>query len=294
MHADSLAIDVAAIRRQLAEQTPLWADLPMHRINSSGTDNALFRLGNELLLRLPLRESAIAFLSKELDWLPRLIGLPLAIPRLRHRGGINLGQPCEFGIFDWIDGAIATPEAIGDADEAAVALAVFIKALHRQPTEGAPVSGPLNSRRGVPLSEMTQATLSSINLLADEIDTRAAKDLWASVVDERHRSEPVWLHGDLKGDNLLAKDGRLVAVIDWGLSAVGDPAADHAAAWTWIQPSSRKQFRDALELDDGDWQRAKGWALYGAVIALSYYRGGKNEALCRQCRLTLSRLGLLL
>ncbi|MGR6431992.1 aminoglycoside phosphotransferase family protein [Rhizobium sp. PAMB 3174] len=294
MHEDSLAIDESSIRRRLAEQAPPWADLPMRRIHSTGTDNALYRLGDELLVRLPLRESAIASLSKELDWLPRLTGLPLAIPRLRHRGRIDLGKPCEFGIFDWIDGEIATPEAIADADEAAVALAAFIKALQRQPTEGAPVAGPENSRRGVPLSEMAEATLSSIDLLADEIDTRAAKDLWASVVDERHRSAPVWLHGDLKADNLLTKHGRLTAVIDWGLSAVGDPAADYAAAWTWVQPESREQFRDALELDDGDWQRAKGWALYGAVIALSYYRGGKNEALCRQCRLTLSRLGLLI
>ena len=83
-------------------------------------------------------------------------------------------------------------------------------------------------------------------------------------------------------------------VIDWGLSAVGDPAADYATAWFWIDPSARAAFRDHLDLDDSDWLRAKGWALYGAVIALSYYRGGRNESLCQQSRLTLSRLGLLL
>jgi aminoglycoside phosphotransferase (APT) family kinase protein len=294
MHEDDLAIDEASIRRTLAEQTPTWADLSMRRIQSSGTDNALFRLGENLLLRLPRRASAIAFLAKELDWLPRLTGLPLEIPRLRHRGPIDLGAPCEFGLFDWMDGEIATPEAIADPHAAAIALADFLTALHGQPTEGAPVAGPINSRRGVPLPDMTQATLSSIDLLADEIDTVAAKGLWASAVAESHRSSTVWLHGDLKADNLLAKDGKLSAVIDWGLSAVGDPTADYAVAWTWVQPQSRERFRDALELDGGDWQRAKGWALYGTVIALSYYRGGRNESLCRQCRLTLSRLGLLL
>lgn len=294
MHEDDLAIDEASIRLTIVEQTPAWADLPMRRIHSSGTDNALFRLGEDLLLRLPRRASAIAFLAKELDWLPRLTGLPLEIPRLRHRGPIDLGAPCEFGLFDWMDGEIATPEAIADPDATAIALADFLTALHGQPTEGAPVAGPINSRRGVALAEMTQATLSSIDRLSDEIDTHAAINLWETATGESLCSRPVWLHGDLKADNLLARDGRLAAVIDWGLSAVGDPAADHAVAWTWIKPGSRQRFRDALDIDDGDWQRAKGWALYGAVIALSYYRGGRNEALCRQCRLTLSRLGLLL
>ncbi len=131
-------------------------------------------------------------------------------------------------------------------------------------------------------------------ILADEIDSKAAHLLWKRACALPLPQKSVWLHGDLKADNLLARDGRLHAVLDWGLAAVGDPAADYATAWVWIDPLARDHFRKALGLSDEDWLRAQGWALYGAVIALSYYRGGRNEALCRQCRLTLSRLGLFL
>lgn len=101
------------------------------------------------------------------------------------------------------------------------------------------------------------------------------------------------MHGNIKADNLIARAGVLQGVIDWGLAAIGDPAADYASAWSWVDPRARNVFRDSLNLSEGDWLRAQGWALYGAVIALSYYCGSKNEALTLQSRLTLSRLDLL-
>lgn len=293
MHMDDLPITEPLIRELIAEQTPRWAHLPLHRLNSTGTDNALFRMGGGLVLRIPRRPSAAVSLSKELDWLPRLAGLPLDIPQLRHRGRVDLGVACEFGIFDWVDGDIATPDNVSDVVASAVCLATFLKALHAQPTDGAPAAGPGNSQRGVALKEMSGFTLRSIEAVSDEIDAPAAVDLWTAAVSEHHAGPPVWLHGDLKADNLIATEGKLSGVIDWGLAAVGDPAADYASAWSWVDPTARGKFRQTLNLSDGDWLRGKAWALYGAVIALSYYRGGKNEPLCQQCRLTLSRLGLL-
>jgi aminoglycoside phosphotransferase (APT) family kinase protein len=192
-----------------------------------------------------------------------------------------------------MEGSIATPQNIADVNDAAISLAMFLKALHQKSTDGAPVAGPANKLRGIPLAKMSERTLPAIDIVSDEIDAPAAMDIWTTAVSERFADPPVWLHGDLKADNLLTVDGSLSGVIDWGLSAVGDPAADYAAAWSWIDPSARDLFRNALELSEGDWLRGKAWALYGAVIALSYYRGGKNEPLCQQSRLTLSRLSLM-
>lgn len=293
MHPDDLPVNDAMIRALVTQHAPQWAALPLQRVDSSGTDNAMFRIGSELVLRIPRRRSAVALLSKELDWLAHLHGLPLKIPTLRYRGQLGPEIDREFGIFDWIHGETATPEMIADADRAAIALANFLKALHNVPTDGAPVAGPSNNSRGGPLATVTTRTVAAIKTVSDEIDASAAVALWEDAVSVTYDAPGVWLHGDLKADNLITADGDLVGIIDWGLSAVGDPAADYATAWSWVEPSARSTFRDVLELNDSDWLRAKGWALYGAVIALSYYRGGKNEQLCQQCRLTLSRLELL-
>lgn len=291
MHDDFL-LDESSVRRLLSEMTPQWADLPVRRLESSGTDNAIYRIGDQLMLRLPRREAAVHLIDKELDWLPRFANLPLDVPRLRFRGSAEFGLKCDFGIFEWMEGDIASPQNIADPAAAAVALANFLKELHRVDIRGAPQAGELNHRRGVALEVLSSVTLPAIEILADEIDAHAARDLWQRACATVHQGQPVWLHGDLKADNLVARSGQLTGVIDWGLCAVGDPAADYAAAWTWVDPSARDAFRMGCGVNDDDWLRAEGWALYGAVIALSYYRGGRNEALCEQSRLTLSRLNM--
>lgn len=292
MMLDDIVLEDSAIRRLLSQVTPQWADLPIRRLVSSGTDNAIYRLGEELLLRLPRREAAANLISKELDWLPRFAELPLEVPRLRFRGSFDFGLKGDFGIFNWMEGDIASPRNIADPLAAALALANFLNGLHLVETEGAPPAGESNHRRGVTLEALSSVTLPAIDILADEIDADAAIRLWKRACATVHRGPPVWLHGDIKADNLIARGGLLTGVIDWGLCAVGDPAADYAAAWTWVDPSAREAFRDACGIGDADWLRAEGWALYAAVIALSYYRGGKNEALCEQSRLTLARLGM--
>ncbi len=293
-HPDEIPFDDTFVARLVKAQTPQWADLPLRGIATSGTDNAIFRLGDRLAVRVPRRPSAVALLSKELDWLPRLQGLPLEVPVLRFRGRAQLDLAFDFGVFDWMEGQTAIPERVADWQSAAHALADFLKELHRKNANGAPAAGESNSRRGIALNALTEVTLPAIEIVADEIDAQSARGLWEKACAAEFSRPPVWLHGDLKADNLIVRDGILSGVIDWGLSAVGDPAADYATAWFWIDPSVRAAFRGHLDLDDDDWLRAKGWALYGAVIALSYYRGGRNESLCQQSRLTLSRLGLLL
>lgn len=263
-----LPIDECMIRRLLSEQAAQWANLPFHPVASTGTDNALFRLGEKLLLRIPRRVSAIPLVSKELDWLPHLSSLPLDVPNLRFRGCADFGTRCQFGVFDWLEGEIATLERIADPVAAAMSLAGFLVALHGKDMNGAPRAGELNNRRGIPLEELTDITIPAIEIVADEIDASRARAIWDQACCQPHARSQVWLHGDLKADNLLTQNGQLSSVIDWGLAAVGDPAADYAAAWSWIDPSARQVFRETCGMDDSDWLRAKGWALYGAVIAL--------------------------
>jgi len=287
-------IDQAFIHSLLCEQAPQWSSLPIQRLSSAGTDNAIFRLGADYVLRIPKRPAAAPLLAKELDWLPHLQDLPLRVPMIRFRGHARIGSGCDFAILDWLEGETATLENVVDPQSAAHDLARFLRSLRAKETAGAPASGDLNHRRGVPLAELSEVTLRAIAAVADEVDARRALDLWQRACATGGNRTATWLHGDLKADNLIARGGALCGVIDWGLAAVGDPAADDAAAWSWVHPAARPAFRIALAVDDDEWLRAKGWAVYGAVIALSHYRGGKNEPLCRQSRQTLSRLGLLL
>ncbi len=293
MHDDEIPCDTALVRRLIGEAFPDWAALPVRPVASTGTDNWLFRLGDTLAVRLPRRPSAAALLDKEWTWLPQFSGLPLEVP-LPHARGLATGDfPYPYSVVPWIDGDLATPDNLGDPVTAALTLAGFLQALQVQPAHGAPPAGDANHMRGVDLSAMDARTRPAMAACADEMDLAAAERLWQAALEAGPRQgAPVWLHGDLKADNLLARQGRLVAVLDWGLAAVGDPAADYACAWTWVAPEARTAFRVACGASDADWARAKGWALYGAVIALSYYRGGRNEALCATCRATLGHLGL--
>ncbi|MEM9632984.1 MAG: aminoglycoside phosphotransferase family protein [Pseudomonadota bacterium] len=290
---DDIPSDETLVKQLIRGQAPEWRELPVRRLASSGTDNALYRLGDRLIVRLPRRRSAISLLRKEIAWLPLFSDLPLEVPRLRFHGYADAAGEQPFAVFDWLVGGVAETELLKEPTRTAIDLAMFLKALQSKGTANAPKAGTSNHHRGVALEDMRANTCAAIEDLADEIDVQKAFELWDVACAQSVPEIPVWLHGDLKADNLLVRDGRLVAVIDWGLCAVGDPAADHAVAWTWVTPEARHAFRRELDLGEGDWLRAQGWALYGAVIALSYYRGGRNEALSQQCRHTLTQLGLL-
>ena len=286
------SIDINRAQALLATYAEEWADKPIREIASPGTDNAMFMLGDAIVLRIPKQEWSIAALEKELLWLPKLNGLPLAIPEVLCHGESKQDIGFDFGIFSWKPGRIATSDQIADQQQAAYDLACFLNALHQISVEQAPRAGIHNHRRGVDLSELTQNVVSSIDILADEIDAPTALSLWEQACSAGPSGKAVWVHGDLKSDNMIASQGALTAIIDWGLAAVGDPAADYAAAWTWVAPEARNCFRSVCDPTDDDWKRAQGWALHNAVIALSYYRDRSHAALCEQSRRTLRRLEL--
>ena len=288
-----IELSLQDVRALLALHAPEWGIKRIEKVASAGTDNALFRLDDNCLLRIPSRPSAVEPLRKELIWLPKFTGLSLSVPQVLLQSQTHNELGFDFGIYAWLDGEEAFPDRIDDLTQASKSLATFLTTLRKMPTDGAPLAGPHNNNRGIVLSELTDKTMTSIETLSDEINAEAARAIWEAACSNPFDAQPTWVHGDLKSDNMLAKGGRLSAVIDWGLSAVGDPAVDLATAWTWVTPENRAAFQNECNVSQTDWNRAKGWAVYCAVIALSYYRGRSHDALCKQSRQTLQNLGLL-
>jgi aminoglycoside phosphotransferase (APT) family kinase protein len=273
MHADEADIDAPLVRRLLAAQFPQWADLPVERVASSGTDNAIYRLGADLAVRLPRISGALGQVEKDQRWLPRLAPhLPLDVPVPLGAGGPGEGYPWSWGVYRWLDGAEATLERLADPCAAAIDLARFLRALQRVDTVGGPAPREQGSGRGVPLAWRDGVTRESIAALAGEIDTDAAAAAWdESLAAAAWSSPPVWIHGDLAPGNLLVAQGRLSAVIDFSCLGVADPACDLQVAWNLFSGESRAAFRTELGVDEDSWRRGRGWALSVALIQLPYY-----------------------
>jgi aminoglycoside phosphotransferase (APT) family kinase protein len=269
MHEDELETDEALVRRLLAAQFPHWAELPIEALPAGGTDNAIYRLGDELSVRLPRRrEWEVGTFDKEFEWLPKLAPhLPVAVPTPVARGAAGEGYPHEWAIYDWLDGDDATTAPL-DLRRAAIDLAEILAALRSiDPTGGPPPGG-----RGGPLRPRDDATRAGIAALGDMIDAAAVTTAWqAALVAPEWDGPPVWIHGDLDARNLLVRAGRITGVLDWGSVCVGDPACDVKLAWAVLDAETRPVFRELLEIDDATWARGRGWALSQALIALPYY-----------------------
>ena len=274
MHADEVHTDAALVRRLLAAQFPHWAGLRIEPVRSPGTDNAIYRLGDDMAVRLPRIHWAAGQPEKEHRWLPVLAPLlPLAVPVPLAEGAPGEGYPWHWSVCPWLEGENATHERLADPLEAASTLGGFVSALQRIDSAGGPSPGTHNSGRGVPLAERDEETRAAIAALHDTVDPNVVSAAWDAALEApAWDGPPVWLHGDLQAGNLLAVDGRLSAVIDFGCLGVGDPACDVAAAWTYLAADSRNAFRAALRVDDATWARGRGWALSVGLIALPYYR----------------------
>ncbi len=274
MHDDEVDTDVSLVRRLLAAQFPQWADLPVEPVQSAGTDNALYRLGDNMVVRLPRISWAIEQVDKEQRWLPKLGPLlPLAIPVPLAKGKPSEGYPWHWSVYRWLEGENATIERIADPVQAAMELAQFIAALQQIDSTGGPPPGSHNFNRGVPLAIRDSPTRDAIATLRGTLDTDAAIAAWeAALQSPAWNSPPVWIHGDLQSGNLLAQQGRLSAVIDFGGLGVGDPACDLQVAWNFLSSETRAVLRSALSVDDATWARGRGWALSVGLIALPYYQ----------------------
>jgi aminoglycoside phosphotransferase (APT) family kinase protein len=268
-----LSIDVPLVRNLVARQFPQWADLPIQAVKWNGWDNATFRLGDRIKVRLPSAERYVPQIEKEHRWLPKLAPyLPLPIPVPLATGVPGEGYPWPWSIYEWIDGDTASLEHIGNLPEFAVDIAEFLIALQRIDATDGPRAGQQNFSRGGPLSVYDRETRAAIKRLRDEIDVGGATSVWDAALSAEWRDRPVWVHGDVSVGNLLVRDGRLSAVIDFGSCAIGDPACDLVITWTFLRGQSREAFRAAISADDPTWARARGWALWKALI--TYANGG--------------------
>jgi aminoglycoside phosphotransferase (APT) family kinase protein len=274
MHEGEVAVDATVVRSLLESQFPAWADLPIEPFRSAGTDNAIFRVGEHLAVRMPRIESAISQVVKERRWLPQLAPrLPVRIPEPLATGSPGNGYPWPWSVYRWIGGEVASIDRIADRDEVAVELGRFVASLQLVDLSGGPAPGSHNSFRGAPLEYRDGATRQAIATLDDTYEPGALTAAWDAALQTPAWPGPgVWLHGDLHAGNLLAHRGRLRAVIDFGCLARGDPACDLMVAWTYLPAEVRRHFRAQLEVDDHTWGRGRGWALSMGVIALPYYR----------------------
>lgn len=268
MHEDELDIDVSLVGRLIAGQFPRWAGLPLRRLESSGTENAMFRLGPDKVVRLPRHPRAVEAIAHELRWLPRLgPALPTASPAPVGRGEPADGFPWPWSVYSWLDGGNPVPGRLEKPATLAGDLAAYVTALRRIDASEGPIG-----YRGVPLATRDPFLREALAQLAGRVDTTAVSEVWEEALRApEHTGPPLWAHGDLMAGNLLVTGGRLSAVIDFGTVGVGDPAVDLIGAWCVLPASARGVFREAVGAGDAEWARARGWALSIAVIALPYY-----------------------
>jgi aminoglycoside phosphotransferase (APT) family kinase protein len=269
MHDDELPIDEPLVRGLLTRQFPAWSGLPLARVESGGTVNAMFRLGDGMAVRLPLTERWGADVLHEERWLSRLgPEMPVRIPTVLGLGAADATYPSPWLVVDWIPGAPPLPGSVADDSPLAEDLAEVLTAFQRIDVEGAPPGYRSGAVRA--LDDEVSNCMSQID---DLLDTRGLAGIWAETLsaDDWNRA-PVWAHCDLLGGNVLVENGRLSGVIDFGAAGIGDPACDLMAAWSILPAAGRDRLRAAIGVDDATWLRGRGWALSQAVIALPYYR----------------------
>jgi len=265
---DARAIDASLVERLIATQFPRWAGLPVRAAEPQGNDNRTFRLGETLSVRQPSAERYAAQVEKEQAWLPKLAPhLPLPIPAPVARGAPGEGYPFAWSINRWLEGETARTAPIADLVRFAIDVTAFLRALQRIDPAGGPSPGPHCFWRGGPLAVYDGQTRQDILASADTIDGRAATEVWEAALAATWRGPGVWFQGGVVANNLLVgESGRLCAVIDFGCCGVGDPACDLTLAWTLLDGESRDAFRDAVALDAATWARARGWALWKALL----------------------------
>ena len=286
MHEDEVETDAGLVARLLAAQFPKWASLPIEPVPSAGTDNALYRLGSNMAVRMPRIDWAVNAVDREHQWLAKIAPfLPVAIPTALGKGEPGEGYPYPWSVYPWLEGESPVVGQLADPDGLADDLARFVLALQAVDSTSGPRGG-----RGVPLERRESPTRAAIRALQGTVATAAVTSAWEAALEVPAWSgPPVWAHGDLSPGNLLLRDGRLNAVIDFGTLGIGDPAVDLIVAWNLLPVDTRAVYRSALKVDDATWLRGRGWALSIALIQLPYYHQ-TNPVLAENARYVIAEV----
>lgn len=277
-----VGIDEQLVRGLLADQHPDLAGLPL-RFAAAGWDNELWRLGEDLAVRLPRRALGARIIVGEQRWLPELSRwLPVAVPVPLRTGVPGRRYPWPWSVVPWLAGETAdrTPLAAAGAR----ALGTALRALH----EPAPPQAPHNPHRSIPLAQRTPPLPLLERAAVPAADLAALGALWERALAAPPAATATWIHADVHVLNLLTgPEGGLAGILDWGDVCAGDPAVDLGCRWTSLDPAVRPAFDAAYgpiapELD----ARARGWALVFAAIVLDAQAAGLVPA----ARATVHRL----
>ncbi len=278
MHADEVEVDDDTVRSLLAAQCPAWAGRALSRVPDSGTDNAIYRLGDELGVRLPRIHWAVDQVEKEWRWLGRLAPyLPAPVPVPLLKGDPGHGYPYPWLVYPWVNGTSLDKGTVGSLDRIVLDVAAFVVALREAPVDG----GPPPRRRGRPMAPLDREVRWAVGKLDGLVDTGRALRVWEAALEAGPWTEaPVWVHGDLLPGNIVVRDGRLRGVIDWSGAGVGDPACDAMLGWS-LPPVARGTYREAAGFDDATWARARGWVVEQTTLFIPYYTSTLPDAVAQ-------------
>lgn len=313
MHANQIVVTPATVARLVGEQFPDWRRMPVAAVRSHGTVNAIFRIGPDLVARLPLEgstgggvtsggiagtgshmnlpaavvEGTRRELLGEMEAARRLrLVSPVATPEPVALGAPGTGYPLPWSVYRWVPGTPAGETRDADTPRFAEQLAGFVNAVRALPSGGRTFEG---SRRGGRLTEHDTYVSEGLRRSAGLIDTARLAALWDRLRTSARTEPDVWTHGDLMPGNLLLDERGLSGVIDVGQLAVADPALDLQPAWNLFTQRPRDAYRAALGCDDAMWERGMGWAFAQAIGCLWYYRV-TNPVMSRTARRTLQAL----
>jgi aminoglycoside phosphotransferase (APT) family kinase protein len=264
-------IDITAdlVQGLVRDQFPRWGDLPVEAVPRQGWDNRTFRLGEQFAVRLPSAEGYVAGVEKEDRCLPVLAEhLPLPVPAPVATGKPADGYPFPWSVRHWLPGDTVDDTNVDQA-QLARDLGGFLTALREVSPKHGPAAGRHSFFRGCHPSVYSDEVESALDRLTGVVDVAACQAVWATALTSAWPLPPTWFHGDVAVGNLLTTGGRLSAVIDFGTCGVGDPACDLVMAWTYFTGTERTIFREAVGLPDDAWRRARGWALWKALVTLA-------------------------
>ncbi len=291
MHEDQLDIAEPIVRRLIAEQFPQWRDVPVRGLATSGTVNAIFRIGDDLSARFPLSPAdpaaTASVLTREAAAMRQLASVcSVPTPVQVAQGVPGAGYPLPWSVQTWIPGAVATPAGLADSARFAEDLVALISALRSADTGGRRFAG---AGRGGDLRDSDEWMAVCFRASEGLLPVDELRPLWEQFRVLPPAGPDVMTHGDLTPSNLLVEGERLAGVLDGGGFAPADPALDLVAAWHLLDAAARAVLRAGLGVADLEWKRGAAWAFQQSMGLVWYYRES-NPAMSELGRSTLARI----